>query len=191
MIFLQKPLLLASNSPRRKQLLSDAGFDFSIEVLPTSETFPADLPAEEVAAYIAHEKAEMFRGRRPESIILTADTVVIADNQILGKPANFNDAWQMLARLSGKSHTVVTAVSMLSGDQIQTVSDVAQVYFRKLDDSEITYYIENYKPYDKAGAYGIQEWIGMTGIEKIEGSFYTIMGLPVHVVYRMLKPYFK
>jgi septum formation protein len=191
MIFLQKPLLLASNSPRRKQLLSDAGFDFSIEVLPTSETFPADLPAEEVAAYIAHEKAEMFRGRRPDSIILTADTVVIADNQILGKPADFNDAWQMLARLSGKSHTVVTAVSMLSGDQIQTVSDAAQVYFRKLDDSEITYYIENYKPYDKAGAYGIQEWIGMTGIEKIEGSFYTIMGLPVHVVYRMLKPYFK
>jgi len=191
MIFLQKPLLLASNSPRRKQLLSDAGFDFSIEVLPTSETFPADLPAEQVAAYIAHEKAEMFRGLRPESIILTADTVVIADNQILGKPVDFSEAWQMLARLSGKSHTVVTAVSMLSGDQIQTVSDVAQVYFRKLDDSEITYYIENYKPYDKAGAYGIQEWIGMTGIEKIEGSFYTIMGLPVHVVYRMLKPYFK
>lgn len=191
MISLQKPLILASNSPRRKQLLTDAGFDFLVEVMPTDETFPAGLPAAEVAAHIAHEKAEMFRKLRPESIVLTADTVVIADNRILGKPSDTDDALQMLKLLSGKSHTVVTAVSMLSDDEMQTVSDAANVYFRKLDDSEISYYIENYKPFDKAGAYGIQEWIGMTGIERIEGSFYTIMGLPVHIVYRLLKPYFK
>jgi len=191
MISLQRPLILASNSPRRKQLLTDAGFDFTVEVLPTNENYPANLPAAAVAAYISHEKAEMFRGLRPGSIVLTADTIVIANDQILGKPADFNDAVRMLALLSGKSHTVVTAVSILSGEAIQTVSDAAKVYFRKLDESEISYYIDNYKPYDKAGAYGIQEWIGMTGIEKIEGSFYTIMGLPVHIVYRMLKPYFR
>ncbi|KAA6441514.1 septum formation protein Maf [Dyadobacter flavalbus] len=190
MIALQKPLVLASHSPRRKQLLTDAGFDFSVEVLPTNETFPAHLPAAEVAAYISHEKAVMFRGLKPGSIVLTADTVVIADNQILAKPSDFSDAVRMLELLSGKSHTVVTAVSMLCGEEIRTVSDAAKVYFRKLEYSEISYYIENYKPFDKAGAYGIQEWIGMTGIEKIEGSFYTIMGLPVHIVYRLLKPYF-
>ncbi|GGB78301.1 Maf family nucleotide pyrophosphatase [Dyadobacter sediminis] len=191
MIALQKPLVLASNSPRRKQLLADAGFHFSVEVLPTDECFPADLPAAEVAAHISHEKSKMFRGLRSESIVLTADTVVIADNQILGKPSDAVDAGRMLRLLSGRSHTVVTAISMLTDGEIQTVSDAAKVYFRKLDDSEISYYIENYKPFDKAGAYGIQEWIGMTGIEKIEGSFYTIMGLPVHVVYRLLKPYFQ
>jgi septum formation protein len=191
MISLQKKLILASNSPRRKQLLAEAGFEFSVEALPTDESFPDTLPTEEVAAYISREKAEAFRGIRPEHIILTADTVVIADHQILAKPVDQSDAFRMLRVLSGRSHEVVTAVSLLSDDSIQTVSDSATVYFRELADSEITYYIEQYKPFDKAGSYGIQEWIGMVGIEKIEGSFYTIMGLPVHIVYQLLRPHFK
>ncbi|MEO6284178.1 MAG: Maf family protein [Dyadobacter sp.] len=191
MISLQKKLILASNSPRRKQLLTDAGFEFTVEALPTDETFPSKLPTEEVAGYIAKEKAEVFRGARPEHLILTADTVVIADHHILAKPADESDAFRMLQMLSGRSHQVVTAVSLLSDDSIQTVSDSATVYFRELEDSEITYYIEQYKPFDKAGSYGIQEWIGMVGIEKIEGSFYTIMGLPVHIVYQLLRPHFK
>jgi septum formation protein len=191
MISLQKKLILASNSPRRKQLLAEAAFEFSVEALPTDESFPDTLPTEEVAAYISREKAEAFRGIRPEHIILTADTVVIADHQILAKPIDQSDAFRMLRVLSGRSHEVVTAVSILSDDSIQTVSDSATVYFRELADSEITYYIEQYKPFDKAGSYGIQEWIGMVGIEKIEGSFYTIMGLPVHIVYQLLRPHFK
>lgn len=191
MISLQKKLILASNSPRRKQLLTDAGFEFTIEALPTEESFPATLPTEEVAAYISREKAEVFHGIRPEHLVLTADTVVIADHQILAKPADQADAFRMLQMLSGRSHQVVTAVSLLADDSIQTVSDSATVYFRELEDSEITYYIEQYKPFDKAGSYGIQEWIGMVGIEKIEGSFYTIMGLPVHIVYQLLRPHFK
>jgi septum formation protein len=191
MIELQKPLILASNSPRRKQLLHEAGFVFTIEVLPTDESYPPDLPAEAVAGHISREKAERFRGIRPGSLVLTADTVVIADHHILGKPANASDAFRMIGMLSGRSHKVVTAVSLLSDSGIQTVSDVAEVYFRDLEDWEINHYIKEYKPFDKAGSYGIQEWIGMVGIEKIEGSFYTIMGLPVQVVYQLLKPHFR
>jgi septum formation protein len=191
MIDLQKPLILASNSPRRKQLLRDAGFAFTVEVLPTDESYPTDLPAEEVAGYISRGKAEQFRGIRTDSLVLTADTVVIADHHILGKPADHTDAFRMIRMLSGRSHHVVTAVSLLSDDQMQTVADIAEVYFRDLEDWEINRYIEQYKPFDKAGSYGIQEWIGMVGIEKIEGSFYTIMGLPVQVVYQLLKPHFR
>ncbi|GGN03185.1 Maf-like protein [Dyadobacter beijingensis] len=191
MIHLKSPLILASNSPRRKQLLHDAGFEFTIEVIPTDESYPADLAAEAVAGYISREKAEQFRGIRPGSLVLTADTVVIADHHILGKPADVADARRMIGMLSGRSHKVVTAVSLLSDEGIETVADVAEVYFRDLEDWEINHYIEQYKPFDKAGSYGIQEWIGMVGIDRIEGSFYTIMGLPVQVVYQLLKPHFR
>ena len=190
MISLQKPLILASNSPRRKQLLTDAGFEFTVEVLPTDESYPAELPAEQVAGFIAQGKAEMFRGIYPNALVLTADTIVVADHHILGKPKDAQEATDMLQILSGRTHQVITSVSILADQTIQTVSDIATVSFRKLEDWEITYYIEQYKPFDKAGAYGIQEWIGMTAVEKIEGSFYTIMGLPVHVVYQLLKPHF-
>ena len=191
MLDLKKSLILASNSPRRKQLLHEAGFAFTVEVLPTDESYPADLPAEEVAGYISREKAEQFRGIRPGSLVLTADTVVIADHHILGKPTDAEDAFRMIRMLSGRSHKVVTSVSLLADDKIQTTSDVAEVYFRDLEDWEINQYIEQYKPFDNAGSYGIQEWIGMVGIEKIEGSFYTIMGLPVQLVYQLLKPHFR
>jgi len=190
MLTLVKPLILASNSPRRKQLLREAGFDFEVEVIPTDESFPESLPASEVAGYISYQKAEVFRNRHPEKIILTADTVVILGDTILNKPADVQEAFQMLTMLSGQTHKVTTAVSLLSDDKIQTVSDSAFVTFRTLEETEINYYIEHYKPFDKAGGYGVQEWIGMVGIERIEGSFYTIMGLPVHTVYQLLKPYF-
>ncbi|WP_353723224.1 Maf family nucleotide pyrophosphatase [Dyadobacter sp. 676] len=191
MIELQKPLILASNSPRRKQLLQEAGFTFTIEVLPTDESYPSDLPAGQVAGHISREKAGQFHSIRSDSLVLTADTVVIADHHILGKPADAPDAFRMIKMLSGRSHKVVTAISLLSDGTIETVADAAEVYFRNLEDWEINHYIDEYKPFDKAGSYGIQEWIGMIGIEKIEGSFYTIMGLPVHIVYQILKPHFR
>jgi len=190
MFSLTKPLILASNSPRRKQLLYEAGFEFDIEVIPTDETFPDNMPVEEVAGYISQQKAEMFKSiENSNKLVLTADTVVIFENEILAKPLNKNDAFRMLNLLSGTTHKVMTAVSLLTDNTITTISDPALVSFRVLDEVEINYYIEQYKPYDKAGSYGIQEWIGMIGIDKIEGSFYTIMGLPVHTVYQLLKPY--
>jgi septum formation protein len=190
MFSLTKPLILASNSPRRKQLLKETGFDFKVQVLPTDETYPDDLSPDEVAGHIAYQKAEMFRNdENRDKLILTADTVVIADGLILGKPADPQDAFSMLKMMSGNVHQVVTAVSLLTQNTITTVSDKAFVSFLKLDDAEINLYINRYKPFDKAGSYGIQEWIGMIGIERIEGSFYTIMGLPVHLVYQLLKPY--
>lgn len=188
---LSRPLILASNSPRRKQLLKDTGFDFDIEVIPTDETFPANMPTSEVAAYISAQKAEMFMALHPEKLVLTADTVVIIGDTILNKPKDCQEALQMLTMLSGTTHEVITAVSLLADNSIHTVSDTAQVTFRTLDKREINHYIEHYQPFDKAGGYGIQEWIGMIGIERIEGSFYTIMGLPVHIVYQLLKPFIK
>jgi septum formation protein len=188
---LSRPLILASNSPRRKQLLKDTGFDFDIEVIPTDETFPANMPTSEVAAYISAQKAEMFMALHPEKLVLTADTVVIIGDRILNKPKDCQEALQMLTMLSGTTHEVITAVSLLADNCIHTVSDTAQVTFRTLDKREINHYIEHYQPFDKAGGYGIQEWIGMIGIERIEGSFYTIMGLPVHIVYQLLKPFIK
>ncbi|MEO6686840.1 MAG: Maf family nucleotide pyrophosphatase [Dyadobacter sp.] len=189
MFQLTKPLILASNSPRRKQLLQETGFEFEVEVLPTDESFPDNIPTHEVAGYISSQKAEVFRNLHPEKIILTADTVVIIGETILNKPKDIGDAVRMLKILSGNTHEVTTAVSLLADDHVYTISDTALVSFRTLEETEINYYIEHYKPFDKAGAYGVQEWIGMVGINRIEGSFYTIMGLPVHVVYQLLKPF--
>lgn len=189
MISLSHPLILASNSPRRKQLLQEAGFDFKIEILLTDESYPSDLSPNEIAGYISQKKAEMFLGTHRDKLILTADTVVILNDEMLAKPEDKKDAARMLSLLSGTTHQVITAVSLMTDDIITTVSDIAVVSFCYLEEWEINYYIDQYKPFDKAGSYGIQEWIGMIGIDKIEGSFYTIMGLPVHVVYKLLKPY--
>ncbi|CAG4994442.1 dTTP/UTP pyrophosphatase [Dyadobacter sp. CECT 9275] len=189
MFKLKKPLILASNSPRRKELLTKAGFDFTVRVIPTDESFPPDLHRSLVAAHISQTKAEEFRSAADDSLVLTADTIVVIDNQILGKPADAAEACEMLAMLSGTVHEVFTAISILDGAQISTVTDSARVWFRQLEPGEINYYVREFSPFDKAGAYGIQEWISMIGIEKIEGSFYTIMGLPVHLVYQQLKPY--
>ena len=156
---------------------------------PTDESYPASTQPDEVAAYIAQQKAEVFRNDTNDKLILTADTVVVLGDRILGKPADRQEAFTMLRSLSGQTHKVVTAVSLLAHGKLSTYTDIATVSFKILEDFEINYYIDHYKPFDKAGSYGIQEWIGMIGIDRIQGSFYTIMGLPVHLVYQILKPY--
>ena len=181
-----KPLILASNSPRRQELLSQAGFKFEIDIVPIDETFPIGLLPEQVAAYISEEKAKAFIGKHPEKIVLTADTVVILDGNILGKPKNLQEATLMLRSLSGKIHQVITAFSLIENETISTYQDIANVHFKTITNEEIDYYTAKFLPLDKAGAYGIQEWIGMIGVNKIEGSFYTIMGLPIHLVYHIL-----
>ena len=185
-----KKLVLASNSPRRKQLMTDLGFDFTVEVRPTDEVFPADMPPADVPGYLASQKADQFLEDINGRVILCADTVVICGGQILNKPADDKEAAEMLNFLSGKSHEVVTAVHILTESHRKTITDSATVVFRNLTAAEIDYYIQKCQPFDKAGAYGIQEWIGMVGIERIEGSFYTIMGLPVHLVYTELSDFF-
>ena len=189
MLRLSRTLVLASNSPRRQQLMKEAGFSFEVEVRPTPETYPAALPASEVAGYLAAQKAAEFRRGTEDRLVLCADTVVISQGAILNKPAGPDEARTMLRQFSGATHRVVTGVALLDYEQVHTVADEARVTFRPLQDSEIEYYIQHYQPFDKAGAYGIQEWIGMVGVERIEGSFYTIMGLPVHRVYDLLRPY--
>lgn len=191
MITLSVPLILASNSPRRQQLLRELGFDFTVEVRPTDEVFPADMPTAEVAGFLATHKAEQFRFDVGNQLVLCADTIVVVENEILNKPADQAEAQAMLKKLSGRTHEVITGVCLLSEKGSQTITDVAKVDFKTLTDSEIDYYIDHYRPFDKAGAYGIQEWIGMMGINRIEGSFYTIMGLPLHQVYQLLQPYIK
>ena len=174
-------LILASRSPRRRQLLADCGLEFSLagdyEVV---EEYPRDLPADEVAAFLSRLKSEAY----PEplggkDILITADTVVIADGRILGKPAGRETALDMLRSLSGRSHSVITGVTLRNGSRSRTFDSRTKVFFKQLSDEEIDYYVDRDRPYDKAGAYGIQEWIGYVAIERIEGSFYNVMGLPV------------
>ncbi|MGG5209377.1 Maf family protein [Chryseobacterium sp. MIQD13] len=179
-------LLLASQSPRRKELLSSLGFDFEIVKIDCEEILPEDIKTGEAAAYLSELKANAFRELVADEVLLTSDTVVAIDNQILGKPKDENDAKQMLRLLSGKTHQVYTGITIKSVDKTLTETDVADVEFDEITDDEIAYYIQNYKPFDKAGSYGIQEWLGMAKISKMNGSFYTIMGLPTHLVYKIL-----
>ncbi len=197
MLTLRYPLVLASGSPRRKQLLTDAGFAFTIETRPTDEVFPDTMPPNDVAEFLARQKAAEFSHDVGNRLILTADTVVILGNQILNKPADAAEAYRMLRSLSGRSHRVRTGVCILApreaslGDALpgESVSftDEATVTFADLTDAEIEYYIRVCQPFDKAGAYGAQDFIGLIGVERIEGSFYTVMGLPTHRVYQALK----
>jgi septum formation protein len=180
------PLLLASGSPRRRQLLAEAGFAFSLKMKSVPEDFSPDLPAAEVPAMLARRKAEALREELADEVVLAADTVVVVDGDILNKPADEAEAFAMLARLSGRMHQVITGVCLLSREKTVTLSDLTEVYFRPLTDAEITHYVRQYRPYDKAGAYGVQEWIGMVGIEKMVGSYFNVMGLPVHRVYAEL-----
>ncbi|MFX1714612.1 septum formation protein Maf [Riemerella anatipestifer] len=175
-------LYLASQSPRRKELLNQLGFDFEIVSINCDEIYPSDLEIDKVAGFLSELKANAFRPLSEGEVLLTADTIVTFDNKVLGKPKNEAEAKKMLKRLSDNSHNVYIKTST----KTLTLTDKSTVYFSHLTDEEISYYIENYKPYDKAGAYGIQEWLGMAKIEKVEGSFYTIMGLPTHLVYQQL-----
>lgn len=180
-------LLLASQSPRRKELLSSLGFDFEVVKIDCEEILSEDIKTGEAAAYLSDLKASAFRKLTDDEVLLTADTIVAIDNQILGKPKDEHEAKHMLRLLSGKTHQVYTGITIKSVNKTWTETDVADVEFNEITDDEIEYYIQNYRPFDKAGSYGIQEWLGMTKISKMSGSFYTIMGLPTHLVYKILK----
>jgi septum formation protein len=183
-----KKIILASASPRRKELLAALDIPFEIRILDCDEDFPQDLALDKVAVYLAKKKADVYYPTlKDDEIIITADTTVIKDREIFNKAANANEAKIMLQKLSGGSHQVITGVCLRSKSKEICFDSISSVTFKVLDDDEIAYYVEKYKPYDKAGSYGIQEWIGYIAIEKIEGSYYTIMGLPVHRIYEELK----
>lgn len=186
-----KRVILASNSPRRRQLLSEAGFRFdTAEKYECDERVPADLPAPDTAEYIAALKSRAYPEPLAENeILITADTVVIVGDEVLGKPADRNDALRMLRLLSGRTHTVTTGVMFRTADKSLIFKAETAVTFRKLTDEEAEYYVDNFRPYDKAGAYGIQEWIGYAATERIEGSFYNVMGLPVQRLYKELEDF--
>lgn len=180
-------LILASNSPRRQQLLRDAGLPFKVRVLPVDEVFPEDLPAEEVAEYLAIKKGKAQQeAMQPDEIVITADTTVIIDDVVLNKPENEAEAFRMLERLSGRQHQVITGVCITYRDQQISFSGATQVNFRQINKSEIAYYVEHYRPFDKAGAYAIQEWIGMVAITRIEGSYFNVVGLPIEKLFTTL-----
>ncbi len=185
---IKKKLILASKSPRRSHLLREAGFDFEIKTLDVEETWPDDMPAEEVAPYLAEKKALASAGflHHEDEILLTADSVVILDHKIYGKPVDYDDAVLILRALSGRVHEVITGVCLLSLSKKKVFADVAKVSFMPLSEKEIHYYIDHYAPFDKAGAYAVQEWIGLCKISKIEGTYSNIMGLPMERVYAEL-----
>lgn len=186
--FEQKHLILASQSPRRQYLLKELGLDFEILTTHVKEVYPAGLEPVEIARFLAELKADSFdTGRLPENnIIIAADTIVSLGREILGKPANYKEAFNMLEKLSGCRHEVITGVCLKSRKKKVTFHNLSSVYFKPLSPEEIDYYIENFQPFDKAGAYGCQEWIGYIGISKIEGSFFNVMGLPVKELYEEL-----
>lgn len=184
-------IILASNSPRRKELLSGLDLEYEVMVLPNiDESYPLDIQKEEVALYIAKKKAQAYADRLTDNkLVITADTVVIIDDKILGKPIDVADAKQMLRELSGKTHQVITGVCLTTSNKQKSFSVISDVRFSNLDDSEIEYYVSKYKPLDKAGAYGIQEWIGYIGVEYIGGSYFNVMGLPIQKLYQELKKF--
>ncbi len=185
-MFENKRIILASQSPRRQEILRGAGIDFTIRVVDFDETYTADIPVREVAVFLAEKKAKHFPHLSKEEILITADTTVVINDTILGKPANEEEATLMLRTLSGKTHEVITGVVIKDPNRVVSFSDTTRVSFRELTDTDIAYYLDNYKPFDKAGGYGVQEWIGMIGISWIDGSFYNVMGLPIHKVYETL-----
>ncbi len=187
-----KKIILASNSPRRKELLENLNIPFEVKVKDTpDETYPDTLSKIEIPEYLAIKKASFYRDEteQPDTILITADTIVHCDNRVLGKPEDYNEAFEMLKLLSGKAHEVITGVAITSKEKQTVFNSVTKVFFKELTNDEIDYYINAFQPYDKAGAYGIQEWIGMVGIEKIEGSYYNVVGLPVQKLYSELMKY--
>lgn len=180
-------IILASASPRRHQLLQSAGIPFRVEVPQGEEVFPSGLPAAQVPQWLAAQKAWACQATHPRALIIAADTLVLAQGEILGKPRDLDQARAMLRQISASCHEVITGVHLLGPDHSEGFSVSTQVYFRELSDSEIQYYLEAYSPLDKAGAYGIQEWIGLVGIEKIHGDYYNVMGLPIGALWIRLR----
>ncbi len=185
------PILLGSQSPRRAQLLEALGLNFRQEKADLDEHYPNNLKGAEIAEYLAQAKAEALAdNRRPEEILICSDTVVWNKGESLEKAANRAEALEMLRKLSGCEHEVITAVCCIAPEGTSTFSDSCKVRFRELDEAEISYYVDEYQPFDKAGAYGIQEWIGLSAIEAIEGSYFTVMGLPTHRIVKYLRQRF-
>lgn len=180
-------LLLASKSPRRKELLESLGFQFDVISIDCDENYPNDLPIEKIASFLSELKANSFQEINENQILITADTIVACENRVLGKPKNKNEALKMLHLLSNNTHQVYTGITLKTAGKTLTKTDVAEVKFTAITEEEMNYYIDNFQPYDKAGSYGIQEWLGMAKIQSIKGSFYTIMGLPTHLIYEMVK----
>ncbi|HTO35780.1 MAG TPA: Maf family nucleotide pyrophosphatase [Flavobacterium sp.] len=180
-------LILASASPRRQQLLRDLGFDFEVRLKEIEEIYPKNLKAEEITNYLAELKAKAFENELSNNdILITSDTIVWHEEKALEKPKNKTEAFEMLKSLSGKTHKVISSVCLKRTVETLTFFDVTYVTFLHLNDEEIEYYIEQFKPFDKAGAYGIQEWIGLIGVSKIEGSYTNVVGLPTHLIYKNL-----
>jgi septum formation protein len=179
-------LILGSGSPRRKKILEEADIPFTVRVIEVDESYPQELPCSEVAAHLALKKAKAHPIGHEKEILLTADSVVINDGKILEKPLDYADAYKMLSSISGSIHEVTTAFCLRHMDQYHVKSITSKVWFNKISEKEKDYYINNYKPYDKAGGYGIQEWIGHVKISKIEGSYLNIVGLPMEAVYESL-----
>lgn len=179
-------IILASGSPRRQQFFKDLDIDFSIKLKEVEEVYPQELKGREITDYLADLKSKAFTNLSEKDILITSDTIVWLENKALGKPKDAKDAFKMLRSLSGKKHEVITSISIKSKNFQKIISDVTTVSFKEITDNEINYYIENYKPFDKAGAYGIQEWIGFIAIKNLEGSYFNVVGLPVHKLYKEL-----
>lgn len=188
-MILTHPLILASNSPRRQQILREAGFDFEVFTKSIDEDFDHQMDVRQVAEFLANKKNSAYREDRQEAIIITADTTVVLEDTILNKPEDEQHATEMLVALSGKEHEVISGVCVSYGDQVDCFSDTTIVQFKNLTEEEIDYYIKHFRPLDKAGAYGIQEWIGMIGVTKMEGSYFNVVGLPIHRLYQVLHQY--
>ena len=186
---LSHKIILASNSPRRKELLAGLDVQFEVRVLKgIDESYPATLPTAEIAEYIAQKKASAYRETiAADELVITADTIVVLGDEVLGKPKDAADARRMLRELSGQTHQVITGVVLTTKERQEHFSVVSNVTFKELTDDEIDYYVETYKPMDKAGAYGIQEWIGYVGVTRLEGSYFNVMGLPVQRIYEALR----
>lgn len=180
---------LASNSPRRRELLSGLGIEYEIKILPgIDETYPESLHGEEIPVYIAEKKASAYRATLlPDELVITADTIVYIDGMVLGKPKDEEDACRMLRLLSGHTHQVITGVCLMTAEFQKSFASVTDVTFDVLSEEEIRYYVDKYRPMDKAGSYGVQEWIGFVGVAGLRGSFYNVMGLPVQRLYKELK----
>ena len=179
-------VILASGSPRRQEFFKDLNIDFTIELKEVAEVYPKELKGCEITDFLADLKSKTFTNLSENDLLITSDTIVWLDGKALGKPKNAADAFSMLSALSGKKHEVITSISIKSKYFQKIISDTTIVSFNNITDEEINYYIKNYKPFDKAGAYGIQEWIGLIGINNIEGSYFNVVGLPVHKLYKEL-----
>jgi septum formation protein len=184
-----KNIILASGSPRRQQFFKDLDLNFTIDVKEVEEIFPDDLQAEEITTFLAVLKSSVFKNLQENDILITSDTIVWHEGKALGKPKDYNDAFAMLQSLSGKTHQVITSVCFKTKNTIDTISENTKVTFNTLTNEQISYYLDNYKPFDKAGSYGIQEWIGLIAIAKIEGSYTNVVGLPTDAVYKKLQKY--